>query len=692
MADLSQMSDDELRALAGGGSVSSMSDDELMSIAGITLQPQVKADPKIGRPEEMSWYERLAAGMPNWMAGDMRSSAPGRVMQGMADPVIGGVQLAANLLPDSTGIPQKANNWYSEWARQFEEARKARGERGADGARILGNFLSPANLLLAAKAPMAATKLARMFQGAAVGGGTAALQPVADADGGFWAPKAAQVAGGAVLGAALNPVLGAIGDKVVRRLRLGNGVGTQSAAQTDAAIDEALRDIGQSVADIPPAQLQTLRSQVLSALDDGRQLDPAALARKADFDALGMKGTLGQIARDPRQFTREQRLAGVENVGDDLSLRFQEQGRELQRRLSGPAEGAKDAYTAGSQLVGSLKNTDKLLRREVGARYGEARASTGRDLDVPLKGLAQDYAQILEDFGDKVPGVIRSKMAALGMDPFNPSNQRAMFTMKDADHMQKVINAHVGNDPATNRALGKLRTALRGAIEGADASGGPFAPAVRAASERFRMHDAIPALRAAAEGNAAPDTFVSRFIVNGKTDEVIELAKVLRQADPAAHQEARAQIGDTLRRAAFGENVAGDAPFSAARYMETVRRIGDAKLKAFFSPEEVADMLRVGRVAAYIKQAPNASTVNTSNTASALANLMARTPGGSAMLGLGNRAIGAVKDQSTVRNALAANIPARPRPLSNVEQNYLRYLLYSATGGAGAATGGAIGQ
>jgi len=143
------------------------------------------------------------------------------------------------------------------------------------------------------------------------------------------------------------------------------------------------------------------------------------------------------------------------------------------------ADGASNPYQAGSRLTASLKNTDETLRRHVSGLYGEARQSAGKDLDVPLTGLAQDYADVLSDFGDKIPAAIRSKFAALGLDPLSPSNQKKLFTLEDADKLSKLLNEHVGIDGGTNTALGKLRGALRSAVEGADASGGPFAPAVQ---------------------------------------------------------------------------------------------------------------------------------------------------------------------------------------------------------------------
>lgn len=642
---------------------------------------------------ELSFMDRMLAKarLPKWLddlAGD-RGAILHRVARGaMVDPVVGVVQTAANLLPDATGIPQAVNRRIAEEEGQYESARSSRGGEGFDGARFVGNVLSPTNAVIAAKVPFAAATGARILQGAAIGGGTAAMQPIADADErGFWGQKTAQAATGATLGAVLTPALAAIGERAIRRLVDRRGVAAAGAADTDSAIAAALREAGQAVGDVPPPQLEALRAQVSAALREGMQIDPAAALRKADFDALGMQGTAGQVTRDPRQFAREQRLAPVEGVGEPLSGRFQDQGKTLQEWFSGWAGGAKDPYVAGAQLGESLKRTDDVLNRHVGGLYREARESAGRDLDIPLQGLAQDYARVLDDFGDKVPGVIRSKFAALGMDPALPSNQRAVFTMKDADHLQKVINAHVGNDPATNRALAQLRGALRSAVETVDASGGPYAPAVRAARERFQMHEAVPALRAAAEGSIAPEDFVRRFITGGKVDEVTELGKVLKQADPAAFQEARAQIGATLRRAAYGENAAGDAPFRSARYMEEVRRLGPHKLRAFFEPKEVEEIMRVGRVGAYIKQAPNAAFVNTSNTASAAANLLSKWPGMSTAASVGARAVRSVRDQRDIDNALRAEVPRRKAPLSPRQRNRLRELMLLGSVGSGVGSG-----
>lgn len=640
---------------------------------------------QIGKPEELNFAEKLVSGvkLPDWME-NIRGTQFGRLLQGAADAPIGAMALAANVLPDSTGIPQAVNKRVSDLERDYQTQRKARGDEGFDGARLVGNIASPANALLAEAMPAAAvTTLGRVAQGAAAGAASGATAPVTDNPASYWSEKAAQVGLGALTGGILGPALTKVAEVAIRKMGFGAKPNVRASVHdTDNAIVEAMKETGQNIQEIPSDQLAALRQQVGTALQSGQKIDPAAALRRADFEALGMEPTLGQITREPMQFAREQALRGVEGVGEPLSARLAAQGQQLQSRL--PQANAKNAYQAGTQLSESLAGVDDKLRRHVSGLYTEARNSAGKDLDIPLQGFAQDYADVLHRFGDKLPSGVRNVLGDYGL---GGGTQTKVFNFEEADRVLKALNANRSNDPATNTALGELRGALRRTLESVDASGGPFSPAVKAASERFRMHDAIPALKAAADGSATPDTFVRQFIVNGKTNEVKGLAQVLKQADPDAFQEARAQIADELRRAAFGEvnSVTGDSPFSPARYMRTIRTLGVDKLQAFFSPEEVSDILRVGRVGSYIKSAPNASAVNTSNTAGAAFNLLAKVPGISPVVGLVNRGVNAVQNNATVRSALAAEVPVGPAPLNDAQRNWLAYILAGGALGAGGA-------
>lgn len=659
-------------------------------VPGATAKPAGAFDDLIPKKAEIAapnWIEKQLAKITLPASAEWGLNRARGFVMGAADPSVGAFQLGANVLGamvdkptlsglvtgDNGGIASTVNRAIAQKEAEYAQQRRSAGSEGFDFARLGGNIASPVNLA-AARIPFAATTMGRAGQGAAMGAAGGAMQPVTNGGDGYWGDKATQAVAGAAVGGVAAPVLGKLGEAIARRMRV---VDPKVASQeADQVMRKALEDIGQTINDLPPQTVATLRNQVVEALKQGKRLDPAAMLRKQDFTDAGIPPLLGQITRDPMQFAREQNLRGVANVGEPISAILTQQNQKLQSGIGSLRAGAfDDAYMAGDQVSGALKTADEGLRRSVTAAYQKARMDTGKDLDIPLQGLAQDVADVVNNFGDKVPSGVMNQFRALGLDPANPSNQRQLFTIESADKLLKVINNNVGNDPATNRALGVLRDAVKKSVLSVDATGGPFAPAVSAAANRFKLQDAVPALKAAAEGSIAPDDFIRRFVINGKTNEVSGLAKILKATDPEAYGQARAQIGAHLNRAAFGENVTADKPFAAERFNKALREIGNDKLRAFFTPAEVSELKLLGRVGAYIHQAPPAAAVNYSNTASTLMNLMNRVPGMPAAVSVGKAAKGAIDNAATVRAAVGARPPVTNSPLAPEEMARLSDLL-----------------
>jgi hypothetical protein len=166
-------------------------------------------------------YEVLPAEQPPQL------SRMDRVLKGVMDPINGGAQLLTNSLP--TGVVNAGNslnNWLADKTglvgrlpeggvnQQVKEQEAAyqvaRGpDAGFDAYRVLGNVASPANLAIAARAPLAATLLGRVGVGTASGGISSALNPTTGDD--FWSEKAKQIGTGAAFGGATPVVTGAIG-------------------------------------------------------------------------------------------------------------------------------------------------------------------------------------------------------------------------------------------------------------------------------------------------------------------------------------------------------------------------------------------------------------------------------------------------------------------------------------------------
>jgi hypothetical protein len=242
--------------------------------------------------------------------------------------------------------------------------------------------------------------------------------------------------------------------------------------------------------------------------------------------------------------------------------------------------------------------------------------------------------------------------------------QRKIFTVEEADKLLKVINANQSSVKATNAALSALRGAVKKAVTEDAGADDVFAGARKLAAEKFRIQDAVPALEASASGAVNPDTFVTKFLVskNAQTEQVQQLAKILRETDPQAFSEARAQVGAYLQRQALGENLAGDKAIRPEMYAKALREIGDGKLSAFFSPQEIASMQRQSRIAAYIDSVPNASRPNTSGNWQAISNVAQRLPGMPMALALGGALKSGVGNQLDASKALSGKLPTNPSP------------------------------
>lgn len=700
----------------------------------------IRGIPDDVRPDDPSIKSKVEAARSTQGATpsqQLQSSLPMRVIQGMRDPIDAGAQLISRAVPSVVNdvmdyIPSKmrassnpvisgfANAYLADprpaaidknirdTEQQYQSARTATapatletlvtGKRdpGMDLARLAGNITSPANALIAKAIPAAAmSTVPRMAAtGAAMGATGAALTPVADekSQKDFLETKASQVGTGAVVGAVATPILGKVlqaaapyVERIVNRVA-GQSETTRIAAalETDNVIAKALKDVGQTIQDIPKQQYEALRKQVNDALKSGVKLDAAALLRKSDFKAAGMESTLGQITRDPTQYAREINLRGVAGVGDPLMARFHGQNQQLQEQIGGFAKGASDKVTAGERLASALSAKDAQMKGNVNQAYNAARDSLGRAAPMDSAEFSRVANLALDDgmLGHYLPAEVRNILNGV-------TSGKIPFTVNTAVQMDSVLSAaqrSAGQGSPQALAISKVRDALNSApIEsavGADAKK-MFDAARGLAKERFSLHDAIPALKAAANGEIAADDFVRKFVINAPAKEVKRMADML---DGAAKQEAKAQLGATIQRAAFGENLAGDKAIAPERLAKALRDIGAQKLEAFFSAGEIEQMNRLARIAAYKSSMPSTAAVNTSNTAAAAVNLASQLPGGDKLRLLAG-VTQPIVNQRAVNTAMNATVPQS----ANVSPEAIRRAQLAAALG-GLVTGGVSGS
>lgn len=604
----------------------------------------------------------------------VQASFPMRVLQGARDPIDAGAQLLPRGLEFVTSAAGFAPNPVSEWfgkeaqsvdqgisenEAQYEAARRATGQEGFDAGRFVGNVVSPANAAIAARLPAGATTAGRVGTGMALGASGGALSPVNTQNNpDFAGTKAGQMLVGGIAGGVLTPIAGKVADKFASYI-------ASKRAPSELVMQKSAQDIAQEMgldySAMTAQQRTSLMDEIRTALQANLGKDPAAAMRKADFEAEGMPFLTGQATRDPLQFAAEKNLA---QGNKEIASVLQQQGAQLRSNIGKYGMGAVPEQQAGPTLINALRNYSDKLGEGVKGAYTVARNSAGKDAGVPMQGLAQDFATVLDNFGDKIPSGVLNQFKKYGILEGGDMTQRKIFTVEEADKLLKVINANQSSDKATNAALTALRGAVKKAVTEDAGADDVFAGARKLAAEKFRLEDAVPALEASASGAANPDTFVTSFIVskNAQTPQVQQLAKILREQDPQAFSEARAQVGAYLQRQALGENLAGDKAVRPEMYAKALRQLGEEKLGAFFSPQEIASMQRNARIAAYIDSIPNASRPNTSGNWQAISNVAQKLPFMPTTLALGGALKSTIGNQLDAARALSGKLPTNPSP------------------------------
>jgi hypothetical protein len=604
-------------------------------------------DQQAAQPAPASTSERLMA------------SGGGRFLKGIKDPIDAGAQLLPRGLSAVTSgfgmFPNQVSQFLDKEAagvdagikeseQQYQAARFKAGQSGFDGSRLAGNILNPATLALARVSPQgAATTLGRAGQGAVAGlfGGVAATPVTDTTDLSFGMQKLGQGVAGAAGGAIATPVLGKVIDLVAPRIKALQAsitnpeiLGARASLETDQAMRRVFAEMNIDQQNIPKQVMDKLRADVLASFKQGQKLDAAAALRKMDFDAQGVPALRGQITRDPATYSRDMNLRGIEGVGEPIQGVLTTQNRKITQDLAkfgGPA--AAEKFPAGEGMTSALAKFDDDFAATVRRAYQNAKASSGKDWEIPLGGLSSDVQNIVDDFGvgaerNSVPSAVYNRLKALGVVG-DGMTQRKVFNYEEADKLLKQINSHMkGGD---NGSLGALHGAVKKAILEGGGEGDPFAPARKLAAGRFKLLDAVPALKAVVDGKAAPDDFVDRYIVNGKVKEVQKLAELLPAEGKA---EARKQIARVIYDGALPRNVTGDKAVQPAGLQDAMKKIGTDKLKVFFSQAEIDELNRLTRLTAYANTEPAWGTVaRGGNPGGVLLGGVARLGGAGAAVG-----------------------------------------------------------
>lgn len=491
---------------------------------------------------------------------------------------------------------------------------------------------------------------------------------LASAAGAGAAGQASAEAGGSPMLQAGAALLGGVGAGVGTNASINAGNSLVSAGraafnrltpqQVDQQISAILQRVDVDYSQIPAAARASLRGDVARMLQAGQEIDPAALARLADFRAVGATPTRGMVSLDPVQITREQNLAKMgANTGDSqlqgLARVQNENNSTLIRNLNDQGAGRGNSLRAGETVNASVSGRQAGLRGAERAAWDEARNSPGyrqpiasnviSDINGALgeEGLMpfmnptiSRYMEAFQTGQQFTPQAYRNLQSMLSNEISKGGNEGAAARLArnvlERTELRPITNPRgidFGNAVVTGDTAARLRAmdaAPREAIEAVNRARG----ATRAA---YAYEESSPLVRSVLSDGATADParIAKRFVIGGTPNEAATVAQEVGEQGRGVIRDAL--VAHLKEKALNGANDEV-GKFSQSAYNKALREIGDRKLALFFSPEEIAQLRSVGRVASYTQVQPVGSAVNNSNSGALLLG-----KGYDALLGLADR-------------------------------------------------------
>lgn len=554
------------------------------------------------------------------------------------------------------------------------EYRAKAGLKGTDLSKLGGEITGTVPVMMGGGTMGAGAKGAAKFMGKeAVLGATSGAIREADNAKHRAQNMALEGIGGAVGGVAgeklVAPVTRKVGSTIARRAANKSGATARSA---EKLVDDAIK---KTKIKVPPVARTQMVKEAEQFLKKGKAVDGPAFVRKNLLDRYGIKGTQGQITRDPSVWTDEHELAkrGPNNPLNNTHIENHQQLDELMQGLVRDTGAAPtDSYTRISSTFETLKGADEVAQNKVGELYDKAKSLSGNDAQLNHLRFINNATKDLEDnmLGSFVKGDTMKALKGMFDDP------DFVLTHGKSEELIKVINARLRatTDGNERMALGIIKDNLSKEVDrsidemtglighgqsdgGLTAAKDAWSEARNAARQRFETLKKTPMLKAATEG-MEPDKALNKYVLNGNAADIVRTVDVLRST-PGGDQAIADMQGAVIEHFLGKATGANNGAFSPDGLNRAINSFGDQRLRALFTPEQIARLNDVRQVADILVQQPLGAHVNHSNTGSVLikqllgiVNVVGSIPkvGGMAsglMLGAANKA----KDISTLGTA-----------------------------------------
>lgn len=416
--------------------------------------------------------------------------------------------------------------------------------------------------------------------------------------------------------------------------------------QLDVQLSTVLDRAGTDYSQLPANVQNSLRNQLKDSLQAGKELDPAAVSRLADFARVGATPTRGMVSQNPVQITREQNLAKMAANSADgelhgLPLMQNQNNATLIRNLNNAGAASETMPIAAGRLVQDrIQGANRALGSIEQGAWDFAKGTPGYTAPVSNAPLHAAFKAVDDEaLLGFLPKQTTDYMAAFqsGAQPFTPQqykNLRSMLSGSLAAGGNEAAAASaairglesVPLKPITNMGgidFGGLPSTpqMAAAMRGVDAQAPNSIAAVdrarQATAAKYAYQESSPLVRAALSDarTADPEKIAQSFILNGTVNDARSVA---REAGPQGIETIRNTLATYIKKQALSGASDETGKVSQSALNAVLRKIGDEKLGLFFSPEEVAGLRATGRVASLIQSQPVGSAVNNSNSGALL--------------------------------------------------------------------------
>ena len=515
-----------------------------------------------------------------------------------------------------------------EYQRQVDEEialyTRGRGpDAGFDPGRLVGEVAGtlPTMLLPGGQA----TAVGRVLKGAVEGGLAGGSLYAGENDSRIGNAVAGTVGGAAVPAGIEGVVRGgsAVADKfsqILNKVKSGQVFGGFNVDLPGHGVD--LTGLGEQA-------VENLKEAARQQMNATGQVDAETLNRIANAERLGFTGdiapTMGQATRVPEAWSTERSLAKLDEIGRPLNQRLRGQERQfatIMEEMQPSMAKAENAYQAGESIFDATHQAWKSSQDAVGKLYKQADEDSALDT-VSLDEFWSAMPEFTDDATlDPLTESIRRKLTRHGVIDAKGNLTGEYLGVKQAESIRKWLGKLSDkNEPALKRAKGMMIDALDDSVInslGDDA----YKTARDAARARFSAFES-KILDDIVRKDAAPDALYKR-VLNGNVRDIVGLKSLMQKTPEGklAWENTRKQVLQDLMDAGTDEAGAG---WSGARYSKALKKIGPQRLEQLFSGEEMAKLANVKDVGMDMTYEPVGSTVNYSNTAPALVNMLMKS-------------------------------------------------------------------